>query len=208
MTVRAWVDQHLHFGHRVSSRVEGAHSTLKSYLQVLTGDLKTVYDKISLLLISRFTEFDAAIDHNKLRIPHTARDPLYAPLVGRISSFALGKLWDQRHCLVTSTSLPPCTGLFRNTMGMPCAHEIQQRLSQHLTLQLEDIHSHWFLYPLPPRLMEPLLLDPSPANPRGRPATIVPRSAARPNRVTRARIAASSTQRNLSAFERLSPPRT
>jgi hypothetical protein len=76
MTVRAWAGEHLHFSHRVSSRVEGAHSTLNSYLQVSTGDLMVVYDKISLLLVNRFAEFDAAIDHNKIRIPHTARDPI------------------------------------------------------------------------------------------------------------------------------------
>src|SRR5438876_97930 len=52
MMVRAWVDQHLHFGNRATSRVERAHSMLKSYLQVSTRDLRVVYDKISLLLVS------------------------------------------------------------------------------------------------------------------------------------------------------------
>ena len=95
MIVRAWVDQHLYFGNRATSRVEGAHSMLKSYLQVSTGDLRVVYDKISLLLISRFNEFEAAVNHNKLHIPHIAQDSFYRLLISQVSSFALGKLWDQ-----------------------------------------------------------------------------------------------------------------
>jgi hypothetical protein len=128
LVVRAWVDQHLHLGNRATSRVEGAHSILKSYLQVSTGDLKAVYDKITLLLKKRFAEFEAAVDSNKMRIPHTARDPFYAPLVRQISSYALGKLWDQRHHLNSIDPLPSCTGSFRHTMGMPCAHDMQDRL--------------------------------------------------------------------------------
>jgi hypothetical protein len=46
------MDQHLHFGNRATLQVEGAHSVLKSYLQVSTGNLKAVYDKITLLLIN------------------------------------------------------------------------------------------------------------------------------------------------------------
>lgn len=30
--VTAWVDQHLHFGNAVTSRVEGTHSVIKDYL--------------------------------------------------------------------------------------------------------------------------------------------------------------------------------
>jgi hypothetical protein len=75
--------------------VEGGHSTLKSYLQVSTGDLKIVYDRITLLLNNRFSEFYAAIENNKIRIPHTAQDLFYTLLLGRISSFALGQLWHE-----------------------------------------------------------------------------------------------------------------
>jgi hypothetical protein len=41
--VDAWTQQHLHLGNSATSRVEGAHSRLNSYLQVLTGDLLTVF---------------------------------------------------------------------------------------------------------------------------------------------------------------------
>src|SRR3954447_10747566 len=35
--VQCWANRHLHFGHRQTSRAEGAHSVIKRYLQVSTG---------------------------------------------------------------------------------------------------------------------------------------------------------------------------
>jgi hypothetical protein len=46
--VRRWVDAYLHFGIRVSSPIEGCHAVLKAYLQVSTGDLKGVFDRLLL----------------------------------------------------------------------------------------------------------------------------------------------------------------
>jgi hypothetical protein len=70
--VHAYVDRHLHLGTRTTSRVEGAHATLKKYLQVSTEDLKLVFDKISLLLTSQHAKYDADIARNKTITPHTA----------------------------------------------------------------------------------------------------------------------------------------
>jgi hypothetical protein len=90
--VRAWIDKHQHLSTHITSQVEGACSVLKTYLQVSTGDLFTVYNKSKLLLLNQHTEFEADIADNKRRTPHTSRDPFYAELLGRISSFALRKL--------------------------------------------------------------------------------------------------------------------
>lgn len=161
LLVRAWVDQLPHFENRASSQVEGGHSTLKSYLQVSTGDLKMVYDRITLLLNNRFSEFYAAIENNKIRIPHTARDPFYALLLGWVSSFALGQLWYQRQRINTSDPLLPCTGTFWELMGMPCAHDIQDQLQRNDVLQLSDIHQHWYLDPTSIPTTEIVIRDPA-----------------------------------------------
>src|SRR4051794_38749470 len=107
---------YLHLGNRVTSRVEGAHYILKSYLQVSTGDLKTVYDKITLLLTNQHIEYDDALAYNKTRTPHTAHGPLYSQLVGRISNFALDRLWDQHHQLSRPEVLELCTNTFSHSM--------------------------------------------------------------------------------------------
>ena len=59
--IRAYTDQYLHLGNRVTSKIEGGHSILKNYLQISTGDLKMVLEKVQLLLKSQHIEYDAAI---------------------------------------------------------------------------------------------------------------------------------------------------
>jgi hypothetical protein len=124
LIVQAYTDKHLHLGNRATSRVEGAHAVLKSYLQVSTGDLKTVYDKITLLLNNQYAEYEGALAQNKARTPHTASGPLYSQLIGQVSNFALGRLWDQHHQLSSLETLGPCTNTFSSSMGMPYAHYI------------------------------------------------------------------------------------
>jgi hypothetical protein len=92
LIVRAYTDEYLHLRNRATLRVEGAHSTLKSYLQVSIGDLKDIYDKITLLLTNQHIEYDGAITHNQTQTPHTANEAFYSQLVRRISNFALGQL--------------------------------------------------------------------------------------------------------------------
>lgn len=46
--VLAWTKKARHFGHVVTSRVEGGHLTLKKWIGVSTGDLAFVYDKLVL----------------------------------------------------------------------------------------------------------------------------------------------------------------
>src|SRR2546421_2850316 len=70
--IQAYTNKVLHLGNRVTSRVEGAHNTIKSYLQCSTGDLKAVYDSINLLLANQHASYEAEIALNKSRSPHTA----------------------------------------------------------------------------------------------------------------------------------------
>ena len=65
MVVCVWTDQHLHLGHYATSRVEGSHKVIKAHLQVSTGDLKTVFEKLTLMLDSKFNEYDSILDSNR-----------------------------------------------------------------------------------------------------------------------------------------------
>ncbi|CAG8788749.1 8673_t:CDS:1, partial [Racocetra persica] len=64
----AWVDHYLHLGNTSTSRVEGSHSVLKKYLQISTGNLNIVHEKISLLLENQHHEIKAMIAKDKTRI--------------------------------------------------------------------------------------------------------------------------------------------
>jgi hypothetical protein len=39
-------------------------------------------------------------------------------------------------------------------MGMPCTHDMQERLIEQGTLQLDDIHHHWYLATPIPHVMD------------------------------------------------------
>jgi hypothetical protein len=121
------------------------------------------------MLVNQHSEFDGAIVHNKTRTPHTARDPFYTQLIGRISNYALGRLWDQRHLLSKPESLPHCSHSFMQSMGLPCAHQMQQQLKENGTLTIDDIHPHWHFLPRTPLTVIPLVLNPAIAKVWGRP---------------------------------------
>ncbi len=192
--VAHYTNRWTHYGNTVTSRAEGAHAALKHALQVSTGDLKTVVDRISHVLTNQHIEYLAAVDTAKMRVPLALRIALLRDLVGRISPHALRKVFEQYERLtVTATVLPACTNVFTTTMGLPCSHRIQERLASNGVLALDDIHCHWHLerpivpVPIDPRL---LVVDPMVIRPRGR----APGSRGR-NR------AEQSTQRDYSAFE-------
>ena len=129
-----------------------------------------VYDNISLLLANQHIAYEADVATNKAWLPHTTRHPLFAQLLDRVSHYALGKMWEQQHCLSNPDPLPPCTQAFRSFMGMPCAHEIQQLLRDNMPLTLQDVHPHWHFLPRDPEVAQPLVLEPTIAETRGRPA--------------------------------------
>jgi hypothetical protein len=191
--VKHWVDMHLHFGNQATSRVEGAHSTLKHYLQVSTSDLKTVLDKIALMLANQHVEHKATLALAQSRLPHDVNIPLFVELIGRVIPFALRKVLIQYQ---RALPLPECMKAFTTSMGLPCAHIIQERRFHQEDIYLHDFHPHWhFVRPDPNaspgniQLGPVMVREPLVARPRGRP------------RGARNRQPASSTQRDPSAFE-------
>ena len=205
--VKTYADLHPHYGNRTTSRVEGGHAVLKRYLQVSTGDLRMVFDKITILLENQHAEFDGNLANDQIKTPHYARHPLFGQLLSRVSNYALGQIWGQRYRLIKGEPLPLCTFKYTMAMGLPCAHKIQARLAETGVLTIDNIHSHWHFNPPPIGQAIPLILEPAMAQVRGRPTTQQDVNQARPlNQAARSRLAASSTQREPSAFERPNIP--
>ncbi|CAG8659342.1 8612_t:CDS:1, partial [Cetraspora pellucida] len=146
--VRAWTNKLFHLGTTVTFRIEGAHATLKAYLQGSMGDLYRVYMAISLVVTNQKNELDAMIASERIRIPVFAtNDVLYTNVKGKISTFALKKINEQYQKVKHATAqepLPPCTGSFTRTMGLPCAHIIQH-FGNNQSLMLDNIHKHWWI---------------------------------------------------------------
>jgi hypothetical protein len=189
--IKCWTDKALHLGHRVTSRVEGAHSVLKSYLQVATGDLKLVLDNIERLLLAQQTELDASLGEAKLRPGHDLQIPLLSEVLGHTTPYALRKITQQHRILGSPTFQPQCSKLFTSSMGLPCVHKLKELKDSGEALQLSHIHQHWhFVPPHQPFTIQLSLREPLVAAVRGRPAQS--RGDSQP---------AKSTQRNPSHFE-------
>ena len=51
-----------------------------------------------------------------------------------------------KECQLKGKALPPCTYLFRRSMGLPCMHIFEQRALENQGLLLNDLASHWLFY--------------------------------------------------------------
>ncbi|XP_042754325.1 uncharacterized protein LOC122196071 [Lactuca sativa] len=135
-----WTDKFLHFGNRSSSRAEGAHAKLKQYLQVSTGDLREVKEKICLAVEHEFNEIKVKLSSEKLQVPHDCNMLFFKELLYHISHFALKEI-NKQYLATKEGSITPCTATFITTMGLPCAHKI--KYWQETTFSLDLIHPHW-----------------------------------------------------------------
>jgi hypothetical protein len=85
----------------------------------------------------------------QIKLPHIYNIPFFAPVHCKASIFALGKVYEQYQKAIEATAanpLEPCLGTFKQSMGLPCKHIIQDYLNRDQTITLEDFHEHWWIY--------------------------------------------------------------
>jgi len=112
-----------------------------------------VVDKLELFLNGQYANYDNAFEESKARMPQELRGiSIFRDLYGFITPFALRKIRDHyKRICAQPTAIVVCTNTFTKTMGLPCAHKIQERLYESGgVLKLEDIHTHW-MYTKPQR---------------------------------------------------------
>ncbi|KAH7848816.1 hypothetical protein Vadar_008467 [Vaccinium darrowii] len=139
--VHAWTENCTHFGNRVSSRAEGAHAKLKQYLQVSTGDLHQVKNKICLAIDNEFNEIKTQLSSERIRVPHKCDNYFFKELITNVSLFALRELLKQYEMVKYGTMRSTCTGHFMASMGLPCAHKMISWKGK--VIPLEEIHTQW-----------------------------------------------------------------
>ena len=93
--VKAWVDETCHLGHLVTSRVEGQHSALKSWIGCSTGDLKDVYSKIRLSINTQQNAIHQQIQSEKLKSLVDLTHEIWNKVHHKISVYALRKTFKQ-----------------------------------------------------------------------------------------------------------------
>jgi hypothetical protein len=137
---------------------------------VATGDLLKVYNDIRALLRDQHNKHTSDVARQLTRVAHHVNIPFFAPLIGKVTSFALNKLAGE-----LSRSRKPdfpraCTGTFRRSMGLPCGHELKRLFEVDAPLQPGLIHQHWFYLPnvtspSTTAIRVPLLLNPTAPEP-------------------------------------------
>ncbi|KAL9564111.1 hypothetical protein ACKAV7_011761 [Fusarium commune] len=146
--VKAWVDQHMHFGNAVTSRVEGIHARLKSYLKRSNFDLFDVWRTIKQAVENQLAELQSTQARQQTRKPtQHLGGGLFSALHGWISHEAMKKVEEQRKLLDKEDPLASsvCTGAFTRSYGLPCAHKIKTLQDRNQGLQIDDFHRQWYL---------------------------------------------------------------
>ena len=147
--VRAWTDTAPHFGIRTTGRAEGQHSLLKRHLVSTENTLDVVVQVVRGLVDNQLQQIAQQQGVQQLSFPSEAPPHIFGAVQNYLSHEAV------RHTLqqISSTSNEPCTGSYRRSMGLPCAHE----LKYPAMLQLDQFDEHWHLKCTAP---PPLVLDP------------------------------------------------
>jgi len=182
--VHAWIDHHLHFGHRATSKAEGAHALIKRELMVSTNDVVIVVNALVRTLKDQHVARKVVLECAKVNLPIKLLILLFRNVVGKVAPQALHRMLDIRDKQLSTgvaTALPPCTNMMKDSMGLPCVHVIDTYLRANAgSLQVTDFHLQWHLQPiatLPP--LDPCLQiqEPDAIQPRGRPTGATARRA-------------------------------
>jgi hypothetical protein len=97
--------------------------------------------------IVQYVNYDDDLKESKTRMPQNLRRmSIFRNLYDFVTLFALRKIRDHYNRVCEQPiAIEDCTSIFTRTMGLPCAHKIQERLYNRVddgVLKLKDIHRH------------------------------------------------------------------
>ena len=210
----AWVNQFFNGGTTTTSRLEGAHHVLKSWIGKPNKNLPEVWKAVQLATDHQFHEIQAkraqAYSSSVIRTQHE----FFAALHGQITPIALMLLYKQWKLALTEDQrrsngdiITECSRTYHVSMGVPCWHLIKERIATGNRIQPYDFHPHWYWKKPPPgteyQAPTPLILDPE-ARQRRNQQQLERRQQANEVRA-HARIRRAQTGRILSQFEQIQP---
>jgi hypothetical protein len=139
--VSCYINQFPHFGSSSTSRVEGNHHVIKSYVRLGKLDLLVVFRRLTLMLSNQKVELMAEIERQKLTRAHHLAHNVFQNLHYRVSRFALDKIFTQLKKLEGSSNNEPCSHQFTRTWGLPCEHLLKHLVERNEKLKLSDVLS-------------------------------------------------------------------
>ena len=102
-------------------------------------------DQPCIRTIAQHIAIESTQAQQQIKPRHSTNIPLFAAVLGRVHGFALHKITQELTRLPLSG--PPCSECsctVRQSFGLPCHHEIWEMKAINRTIQLEDIHPHWY----------------------------------------------------------------
>ncbi|KAI0993973.1 hypothetical protein K3495_g14210 [Podosphaera aphanis] len=142
--VHAYTNNYFHFGDLTSSRAEGMHHMIKSYIQVSTCELRDAHARICQAIQAQVANHSALLSQERMRVFHKHRIALFTHVVRHVSTFALNKVLEQYN-LIQEPSDRACAQVLKNTMGLPCQHRIQYLQENNEPLTVNEFHPIWRL---------------------------------------------------------------
>jgi hypothetical protein len=121
--------------------VESAHALLKRYISSSQGDLLTTWLQIQQAVSTQIQNIKAIAAKERMRTPLRLSRVQYQACFSHITTTAL-QLADSNY-QSAQKPLKPCTGVFKATTGLPCAHKINDIQFARESLYPSDFHPHW-----------------------------------------------------------------
>jgi hypothetical protein len=144
--LRCYTNETLHFGETASSRVEGSHAYLKRFIRWSTGDLLTVMKKVRTAVASRHIAINQSIVEDRQMIPERVATALFRSVLGWVAPTALStvaRLLEEHQKAEGKVVI--CTHYHRQSLGLPCIHEILVAKEAHQALTRDQFHPQWWL---------------------------------------------------------------
>lgn len=116
---------------------------IKQYIHSSQGDLLTTWRSIEQAVANQIQTIKANTAKDQMRTPLTLDRRQYHACFGLITTTALRLVQD--HYEDSENPFKPCTGVFKTTTDLPCAHTLEDIKEQQTSLLPEDFHKHWYL---------------------------------------------------------------
>ena len=107
-------------------------------------------ESLDLMLTNQYKQYRTKVAQEQRKVSFDFKPTVFRDLIGRVTPHAMWMIHEQYEIVRKETRdnpMPPCTGVYEKTMGLPCKHVIKARMEQVSgnlgRIQLEDIHPHW-----------------------------------------------------------------
>lgn len=90
----------------------------------------------------QITNIESKIEYQKLKKPKRFEKFIFTNIINKISFYALDLILDQYNRM---DNIDNCSKTFRSIYGLPCRHEILEKVLSNKNIELYDINKQWYL---------------------------------------------------------------